>query len=180
MHFPKVPIPGNSHEIVQEGIIYLCYKEASGVFVTIQKPRCSNKLPFHALSLNREGNYPSQHAVSIEKRGRTKKLSVIGLINSVRYVFFTYGRKLLLPGAPFYQHGLSFISVWTSNGSWCIGIKGEMSGTVCVTFSWDIYVYIWVVYSFCLFCCLFNIVTWWYMWCIVWQVASKRKYRHVW
>ena len=68
----------------------------------------------------------------------------------------------------------------TSNGSWCIGIKGEMSGTVCVTFTWDIYIYIWVVYSFCLFCRLFIIVTWWYMWCIVWQVASKRKYRHVW
>ena len=68
----------------------------------------------------------------------------------------------------------------TSNGSWCIGIKGEMSGTVCVTFTWDIYIYIWVVYSFCLFCCLFIIVTWWYIWCIVWQVASKRKYRHVW
>ena len=49
----------------------------------------------------------------------------------------------------------------TSNGSWCIGIKGEMSGTVCVTFTWDIYIYIWVVYSFCLFCCLFIIVTWW-------------------
>ena len=68
----------------------------------------------------------------------------------------------------------------TSNGSWCIGIKGEMSGTVCVTFTWDMYIYIWVVYSFCLFCCLFIIVTWWYMWCIVWQVAIKRKYRHVW
>ena len=61
-----------------------------------------------------------------------------------------------------------------------LGIKGEMSGTVCVTFTWDIYIYIWVVYSFCLFCCLFIIVTWWYIWCIVWQVASKRKYRHVW
>ena len=31
--------------------------------------------------------------------------------------------------------------VGTSNGSWCIGIKGEMSGTVCVTFTWDIYIY---------------------------------------
>ena len=29
----------------------------------------------------------------------------------------------------------------TSNGSWCIGIKGEMSGTVCVTFTWYIYIY---------------------------------------
>ena len=43
-----------------------------------------------------------------------------------------------------------------------------------------VYIYIWVVYSFCLFCCLFIIVTWWYMWCIVWQVAIKKKYRHVW
>ena len=64
----------------------------------------------------------------------------------------------------------------TSNGSWCMGIKSEMSGTVCVTFTWDmyiyIYIYIWVVYSFCLFCCLFIIVTWWYVWCIVW--ASDR------
>ena len=34
------------------------------------------------------------------------------------------------------------------------------------------YVYIYVVYSFCLFCCLFIIVTWWYVWCIVW--ASGR------
>ena len=31
--------------------------------------------------------------------------------------------------------------IQTSNGSWCIGIKGEMSGTVCVTFTWDIYIY---------------------------------------
>ena len=29
----------------------------------------------------------------------------------------------------------------TSNGSWCMGIKGEMSGTVCVTFTWYIYIY---------------------------------------
>ena len=29
----------------------------------------------------------------------------------------------------------------TSNGSWCMGIKGEMSGTVCVTFTWHMYIY---------------------------------------
>ena len=29
------------------------------------------------------------------------------------------------------------------------------------------YVFTWVVYSFCLFCCLFINVTWWYVWCIV-------------
>ena len=35
----------------------------------------------------------------------------------------------------------NFALVGTSNGSWCIGIKGEISGTVCVTFTWDIYIY---------------------------------------
>ena len=45
------------------------------------------------------------------------------------------------------------INMVTSNGSWCMGIKGEMSGTVCVTFTWDMYIYIWVVYSLCFFCC---------------------------
>ena len=34
------------------------------------------------------------------------------------------------------------VTVMTSSGSWCIGIKGEMSGTVCVTFTWDIYIYL--------------------------------------
>ena len=33
------------------------------------------------------------------------------------------------------------IKLLTSNGSWCMGIKGEMSGTVCVTFTWDMYIY---------------------------------------
>ena len=65
----------------------------------------------------------------------------------------------------------------TSNGSWCMGIKGEMSGTVCVTFTWDmyIYIYIWVVYSFCLFCCLFIVVTWWYVWCIEWASGNQEE-----
>ena len=36
---------------------------------------------------------------------------------------------------------LDLHNIPTSNGSWCIGIKGEMSGTVCVTFTWDIYIY---------------------------------------
>ena len=55
------------------------------------------------------------------------------------------------------RYGNVPITSQTSNGSWCMGIKGEMSGTVCVTFTW--YMYIWVVHSFCLFCCLFIIVT---------------------
>ena len=29
----------------------------------------------------------------------------------------------------------------TSNGSWCMGSKGEMSGTVCVTFTWYMGIY---------------------------------------
>ena len=33
------------------------------------------------------------------------------------------------------------LNINTSNGSWCMGIKGEMSGTVCVTFTWYMYIY---------------------------------------
>ena len=32
-------------------------------------------------------------------------------------------------------------TISTSNGSWCMGIKGEMSGTVCVTFTWYMCIY---------------------------------------
>ena len=63
----------------------------------------------------------------------------------------------------------------TSNGSWCMGIKGEMSGTVCVTFTWDMYIYIWVVYSLCFFCCLFITVTWWYVWYIEWASGNQEE-----
>ena len=70
---------------------------------------------------------------------------------------------------------LPSISPVTSNGSWCMGIKGEMSGTVCVTFTWDMYIYIWVVYSLCFFCCLFITVTWWYVWCIEWASGNQEE-----
>ena len=38
------------------------------------------------------------------------------------------------------------MSETTSNGSWCTGIKGEMSGSVCVTFTWDMYIYMSCLY----------------------------------
>ena len=39
----------------------------------------------------------------------------------------------------------------TSNRSWCMGIKGEISGTVCVTFTWDMYIYIYIYELFIAF-----------------------------
>ena len=39
----------------------------------------------------------------------------------------------------------------------------------------DICIYIWVVYSFCLFCCLFIVVTWWYVWCIEWASGNQEE-----
>ena len=38
-----------------------------------------------------------------------------------------------------------------------------------------VYIYIWVVYSFCLFCCLFIIVRWWYVWCIEWASGNQEE-----
>ena len=76
------------------------------------------------------------------------------------------------------SYGCLLWVIWnTSNGSWCMGIKGEMSGTVCVTFTWDMYIYIWVGYSLCFFCCLFITVTWWYVWCIEWARGNQEEVR---
>ena len=36
-------------------------------------------------------------------------------------------------------------------------------------------IYIWVVYSFCLFCCLFTIVRRWYAWCIEWASGNQEE-----
>ena len=38
-----------------------------------------------------------------------------------------------------------------------------------------IYIYIWVVYSLCFFCCLFITVTWWYVWCIEWASGNQEE-----
>ena len=37
------------------------------------------------------------------------------------------------------------------------------------------YVYIWVVYSLCFFCCLFITVTWWYVWCFEWASGNQNE-----
>ena len=83
--------------------------------------------------------------------------------------------KLILDPKGSMQHPQIVPDCSTSNGSWCMGIKGEMSGTVCVTFTWDMYIYIWVVYSLCFFCCLFITVTWWYVWCIEWASGNQEE-----
>ena len=38
-----------------------------------------------------------------------------------------------------------------------------------------IYIYIWVVYSLCFFCCLFITVTWWYVWCFEWASRNQEE-----
>ena len=37
------------------------------------------------------------------------------------------------------------------------------------------YIYIWVVYSLCFFCCLFITVTWWYVWCFEWASGNQEE-----
>ena len=38
-----------------------------------------------------------------------------------------------------------------------------------------VYIYIWVVYSLCFFCCLFITVTWWYVWCFEWASDNQEE-----
>ena len=63
----------------------------------------------------------------------------------------------------------------TSNGSWCIGIKGEMSGTVCVTFTWDIYIYIYIYELFIAFVVLLFVHYCNVMVYVVYCVASGKQ-----
>ena len=62
----------------------------------------------------------------------------------------------------------------TSNGSWCMGIKGECPARF-VSHLHEICIYIWVVYSLCFFCCLFITVTWWCVWCIKWASGNQEE-----
>ena len=38
-----------------------------------------------------------------------------------------------------------------------------------------VYIYIWIVYSLCFFCCLFITVTWWYVWCFEWASGNQEE-----
>ena len=68
-------------------------------------------------------------------------------------------QNLWLPKRPKPKWSQAFWSKWphikiTGNRSWCMGIKGEMSGMVCVKFTWDMYIYIYIyIYSLCFSCC---------------------------
>ena len=98
--------------------------------------------------------------------------TIIPLLVIIMLKFFVHNTNTILS----YQvQNFVAITVLTSNGSWCMGIKGEMSGTVCVRFTWDMYIYIWVVYSLCFFCCLFITVTWWYVWCFEWASGNQEE-----
>ena len=88
---------------------------------------------------------------------------------------FRFKRKNLLSLTPACCPLLALRSIQlTSNGSWCMGIKGEMSDMICVTFAWDMYLYELFI-AFVCFCCLFINVTWWYVLCIVWASGNEEK-----
>ena len=46
---------------------------------------------------------------------------------------------------------------------------------LCHVYMRYVYIYIWVVYGLCLFCCLFITVTWWYVWCIEWASGNQEE-----
>ena len=78
----------------------------------------------------------------------------------IKYIFSATTKHLAW--CPF---GLSCVNRKTSNGSWCMGNKGEMSGTVCVAFTWDMYIYelfiAFVSFFFVHYCNLMVCVVYW-------------------
>ena len=59
------------------------------------------------------------------------------------------------------------------------GLDAWASGVKCparfVSHLHEICIYIWVVYSLFFFCCLFNTVTWWYVWCFDWASGNQEE-----
>ena len=74
-------------------------------------------------------------------------------------------------------HRIYSVLIWSLTWQ-ATGLDAEASRVKCparfVSHLHEIYIYIWVVYSFCLFCCLFIIVTWWYI-SVVYCVASGKQ-----
>ena len=62
-------------------------------------------------------------------------------------------REILQPKLGFHSMSLCDSDFITSNGFWCMGIKGEMSGTVCVTFTWYMYIYELLIAFVCFVVC---------------------------
>ena len=90
-----------------------------------------SKYKYLAEMINNKGNL-TDHITEIEKKVKGATATIIAAT----------GSKEL--------KGIEIQAIWqmvdaiiipTSNGSWCMGIKGEMSGTVCVTFTWYMYIY---------------------------------------
>ena len=75
------------------------------------------------------------------------------MINNKLRNFSTQSAARFLKTSPATLNEIIWSIKLTSNGSWCMGIKGEMSGTVCVTFTWDMYIYIYIYELFIAFVC---------------------------
>ena len=71
------------------------------------------------------------------------------------------------------------IMAWWCHMGQATGLDAWASRVKCparfVSHLHEICIYIWVVYSFCLFCCLFIVVTWWYVWCIEWASGNQEE-----
>ena len=66
------------------------------------------------------------------------------------------------------------VSSWQATGldAWASRVKCPARF---VSHLHEICIYIWVVYSFCFFCCLFITVTWWYVWCFEWASGNQEE-----
>ena len=77
------------------------------------------------------------------------------------------------------NYTLCFVNYVWWHGKQATGLDAWASRVKCparfVSHLHDICIYIWVVYSFCLFCCLFIVVTWWYVWCIEWASGNQEE-----
>ena len=76
-------------------------------------------------------------------------------------------------------NGKVMLTTFSSHDEQATGLDAWASRVKCparfVSHLHELCIYIWVVYSFCLFCCLFIVVTWWYVWCIEWASGNREE-----
>ena len=64
---------------------------------------------------------------------------------------------------------------WEESYHQATGLDAWASRVKCHIYMRYVYIYIWVVYSLCFFCCLFITVTWWYVWCFEWASGNQEE-----
>ena len=117
-------------------------------------PTWANMYTFQKLEYNYESIFPLYYkAVLYKNLPKIKRMGYVNQIDNSASILIINKQRVLMHGHQGWnvRHGL------------------------CHIYLRYVYIYIWVVYSLCFFCCLFITVTWWYVWCFEWASGNQEE-----